>query len=203
MSREQHWRNIYGSKPATSVSWYQQKPLVSLSMIAAAGIAPGSPLIDIGGGASKLVDCLINKGYSDLTILDIAPEALEVTKQRLGDKAASVDWIIADVTAWTPNRRWTLWHDRAVFHFLTDEADRRAYRDTLASATMPNGHVIIATFAPDGPEKCSGLPVIRHDEESLCRELGSNFRFVESRRDLHMTPDGSIQPFLFQRFVRA
>ncbi len=202
-ARRAHWQQVYRGRTPEAASWYQAEPALSLALIAAAGVTPDAGIIDVGGGASTLVDHLLDGGFRDLAVLDVAEASLAAARARLGDRADQVTWIAADVTAWSPDRQWDLWHDRAVFHFLVDAADRRAYRAALGRALAPGGHVVIATFAPDGPERCSGLPVVRYDEARLGAELGAGFRFVESRRERHHTPGGAAQEFLFQRYRRA
>jgi 2-polyprenyl-3-methyl-5-hydroxy-6-metoxy-1,4-benzoquinol methylase len=159
-------------------------------------------IIDIGGGASRLVDALLDKEFETVTVLDLSEKALATSKARLGAKGAQVQWIVADITTWEPSQAYDVWHDRAALHFLTDPKDRAAYADRVSSAVRPGGHVIIGTFAPDGPERCSGLPVIRHDANSLSGILGSSFELVERRNHAHQTPVGIIQRFQFSRFRR-
>jgi trans-aconitate methyltransferase len=171
-------------------------------MINAAGIAPGTPLVDIGGGASMLVDSLLERGFHQITVLDIAEAALQAARQRLGKRAGAVNWVAADLLDWQPPRGYGLWHDRAVFHFLTGKDDRAAYRHTLLKALPPGGQAIMATFAPDGPEKCSGLPVQRYDAAGLAASLGPAMRLIESERHIHITPAGAEQSFIFARFRR-
>jgi len=159
--RATHWDNVYATKGEAEVSWFQDNPAISLEMIRATNPDRGAEIIDIGGGASRLVDALLQDGYRHLTILDLSANALEASKKRIGAAASTVDWIVADATSWRPARTYDVWHDRAAFHFLTDPHDRTAYVERLRIALAPGGQVIIATFAPDGPEKCSGLPVQR------------------------------------------
>ena len=203
LGRGAHWENVYRTKGERDVSWFQETPAVSLALIAAASATRESAIIDIGGGASRLVDALLDEGYADVTILDVSEAALAAAKARLGNAAARAGWIVSDVTAWKPPRRYDLWHDRAAFHFLTDAADRRAYVDCLTQALRPGGHAIIATFALDGPERCSGLPVVRYDATSLGHALGSDFDLIETRRHDHATPMGSTQRFQFSLFRRV
>jgi len=203
LNRGAHWENVYRTKGEREVSWFQETPDVSLALIAAAGAAHDSAIIDIGGGASRLVDALLDAGYTDVTVLDVSDAALVAAKARLGGAAARATWIVSDVTAWKPPRRYDLWHDRAAFHFFTDAADRAAYVACLTQALRPGGHAIIATFAPDGPQRCSGLPVVRYDGASLGQTLGSSFTLVEARRHDHPTPMGSTQRFQFSLFRRA
>ncbi|MCP3374570.1 class I SAM-dependent methyltransferase [Bradyrhizobium cajani] len=200
--RTMHWQNVYATKGEAEVSWFQDTPAISRDMIRAAKPNHDAAIIDIGGGASRLVDVLLQDGYRDVAVLDISANALDVAKRRIGPAASTVDWIVADATTWQPAKTYDVWHDRAAFHFLTDPHDRAAYVERLRSAVAPGGQVIIATFALDGPEKCSGLPVQRHDSASLAAELGSEFELVETRREVHHTPWNSTQAFQFSRFRR-
>ncbi|QOZ42547.1 SAM-dependent methyltransferase [Bradyrhizobium sp. CCBAU 53340] len=201
--RTPHWQNVYATKGETEVSWFQESPAISLGMIRAASSNHDAAIIDVGGGASRLVDALLQDGYRNLTVLDLSANALDATKQRIGTAASTVDWIVADATTWRPVKTYDVWHDRAAFHFLTDPHNRAAYIERLRSAVAPGGQVIIATFAPDGPEKCSGLPVQRHDSTSLSAELGPDFELVETRSELHQTPWHSTQAFQYSRFRRS
>ncbi len=200
--RQAHWQNVYATKGERSVSWFQERPDISLDLIHATGADTRAAIVDIGGGASRLVDALIDEGFADITILDLSDAALATSKARLGRKAAPVRWVTADVTTWEPPRSYDVWHDRAALHFLTDAGDRAAYADRVGRALRPGGHVIIGTFAPDGPERCSGLPVIRHDAASLGALLGPDFALIENRRHDHHTPGGATQKFQFSRFRR-
>lgn len=200
--RTTHWQNVYAAKGEAEVSWFQNSPAISLEMIRAANPDRNAAIIDIGGGESRLVDALLQDGYRDVAVLDLSTNALDVVKRRIGTAASTVDWIVADVTIWQPAKTYDVWHDRAAFHFLTDPWDRAAYVERLRSAIAAGGHVIIATFAPDGPEKCSGLPVQRHDSASLSGELGPEFELVEARSEMHQTPWHSTQAFQFSRFRR-
>lgn len=200
--RSTHWDNVYATKGETEVSWFQDSPETSLAMIRAASPDHRAAIIDIGGGASRLVDALLQGGYRDVAVLDLSTKALDTVKKRIGAAASTVDWIVADATTWRPAKTYDVWHDRAAFHFLTDSRDRAAYVERLRSAVAPGGHVIIATFAPDGPEKCSGLPVQRHDSASLAAEFGPEFELVETRSEAHHTPWNSTQAFQFSRFRR-
>jgi 2-polyprenyl-3-methyl-5-hydroxy-6-metoxy-1,4-benzoquinol methylase len=192
-----HWQNVYREKAENQVSWFQETPAISLELIEAVHPKFDSAIVDIGGGASRLVDRLAREGYRDLTVLDVSENAIAMARARMGEPAEAVKWIVADVTQWEPTRRYDLWHDRAAFHFLTQAPDRNAYVECLASALRPGGHAIIGTFAMDGPERCSGLPVIRYDGALLSATLGKAFALVETRRHDHGTPMGGVQRFQF------
>jgi ubiquinone/menaquinone biosynthesis C-methylase UbiE len=202
LERQSHWQNVYQTKGERDVSWFQEVPAISLDLIHATGLSFDAPIIDIGGGASRLVDALVTEGFRSLSVLDVSEKALAASRERLGPGAKNVAWIVADVTAWRPDKSYDVWHDRAAFHFLTEPADRTAYAECVRSAVHPGGHVIIGTFAPDGPERCSGLPILRHDAASIGNVLGPSFKLIESRRHDHQTPGGSIQHFQFSRFQR-
>jgi SAM-dependent methyltransferase len=201
--RKSHWDEVYNRRQVTQVSWYQSRPEKSLELIRASGVQLHHPIIDVGGGASFLIEALLDLGYCDLTVLDISSEALEKLRSRLSTRAAAVALLQQDVTAFRPMRRYALWHDRAVFHFLVHDDDRKRYVDALKQALYPAGHVVIATFGPEGPERCSGLPVKRYDAASLAKELGEEFLLVESSVELHHTPQGASQQFLYCRFQKA
>jgi SAM-dependent methyltransferase len=198
--RKSHWEQIYRTRAPTELSWHQTSLDTSCELIAATGVSPAAPILDVGAGASLLVDTLLEAGFSDLTVLDIAPAALQRVRERLGAKAESVMFVEADVTDFRPSRRFALWHDRAVFHFLTDPADRRRYRLTLTRALQSGGHVIIATFALTGPTCCSGLDVVGYSAATLAAELGEGLALVESFTQTHITPAGREQQFLYCRF---
>jgi SAM-dependent methyltransferase len=201
-NRRDHWNNVFRTKRENEVSWFEESPDVSLGLIKDCGLEIGAAIIDIGGGASRLVDALVAHGYQDITVLDISEAALSVARNRLGDLAERVNWIVADITAWKPAGTYNLWHDRAAFHFLTEPEERAAYIERLMIALRPGGHIIIGTFALDGPERCSGLPVVRYNAESLGKTLGDAFEHVETRRHAHRTPMGGLQNFQFSRFLR-
>lgn len=201
--RKDHWEHVYSDKKSTEVSWYQQHPERSLDLIKATGIDTTAHIIDIGGGASTLIDFLLDAGYQNLSVLDIAHSAIEQAKLRLGDSADNVEWIESDITSFSPDAVFDLWHDRAVFHFLSDEADRSSYVATLSKALEPGGHVIIATFGLDGPEKCSGLNVVRYSPETMSAVLGDSFQLVETSTEEHTTPRESSQSFVYCRFKRV
>jgi len=193
--RQDHWTRVYQEKSPSAVSWYQPEPAPSLRALDRLGVNPSSPFVDIGGGASNLVDALLERGWQDITVIDIAAPALEAAKLRLGEKAKAVHWEVADITSWKPARRYDVWHDRAVYHFLTEPEQRQAYRQALLSGIAANGLLIMATFALDGPKECSGLPVQRYDPSTLAAELGSNFRLIEAWREEHVTPWAAAQSF--------
>lgn len=200
---QDHWSKVYREKAPSAVSWYQPEPAPSLRALDRLGADPVSPLIDIGGGVSNLVDGLLMRGWQDVTVIDIAAPALEAARVRLGEEAEKVHWEVADITDWQPRHRYGVWHDRAVFHFLTEPEQRQAYRQALLSGTEPNGLVIMATFALDGPEKCSGLPVQRYDPSTLAAELGSDFQLLEAWPEEHVTPWDAAQSFNWCAFCRS
>jgi hypothetical protein len=202
MNRREHWNRVYQTRAPDSVSWYQRRPDVSLELIVASGVAKDAGIIDVGGGASVLVDHLLNLGYSNLAVLDVSGTALDTSRSRLGARAAAVEWFEADVTSFEPPHRYALWHDRAAFHFLTSAADRASYVATLRKTLTPVGTAIIATFALDGPPKCSGLDVVRYDDDSIIEELGPEFELQEVRREAHVTPGRTEQPFCYFRLGR-
>ena len=202
-SRKTHWENVYTNKGENEVSWFQDNPAPSLALIAETGAAPNSAIIDIGGGASRLVDHLIDQGFVDVTVLDLSAAALDAAKARLGERASRAHWLVADATTWAPSHTYDIWHDRAAFHFLTEERDRAGYIARLKQGLRIGGHAIIATFALDGPEKCSGLPVTRYDAAGLAETLGPDFNLLQSRRNDHATPWGSQQRFQFSVFERV
>lgn len=202
MDRQAHWENVYTTKRENEVSWFQENPQVSLDLIEAAHLPAGASIVDIGGGASRLVDALLDKGYANVSVLDISEKALAAAKTRLGKRASGVSWIVADVTKWKPSEKYDLWHDRAAFHFLTEPDDRSAYAECVSGAVKPEGQVIIGTFALDGPEQCSGLPIVRYDSPSIAKILGPQFELAETRGDDHRTPMGRTQKFQFSRLLR-
>lgn len=198
MDSKQHWERIYTIKTPDSVSWFQEHADQSLRLIRNTRLGKDAAIIDVGGGASRLADDLAAEGYTDLTVLDLSSAALVVAKQRLGKHADDVHWMEGDITrAEFPIHRFDIWHDRAVFHFLTDPADRHAYVERVMRAVRPGGHVIVATFAEDGPDKCSGLPVMRYQPETLHAEFGGAFQLVEHEKEAHHTPSGTIQQFVY------
>ncbi|MFN3464776.1 MAG: class I SAM-dependent methyltransferase [Terricaulis sp.] len=197
-----HWDRVYSEKRAEDVSWRQDEPTLSLKLIARTGVGHDAKIVDVGGGASTLVDSLLATGFRHLTVLDIAASGLEQAKARLGPQAQDADWVISDVRTWRPAQRFRLWHDRAVLHFLTEPGDQAAYADTLRSSVDGDGWAIIAGFAPGGPAKCSGLEIVQHDGVSLARLLGDEFQLMETHGEIHLTPGGAEQAFRYHLFRR-
>ena len=197
--RADHWENVYTTKADDSVSWFELSPAFSLELIAATGMKSAS-VIDIGGGASRLVDALVAKGHSHVAVLDLSAHALDIARSRMGNDASRAEWIVGDVTTWKPADQYDIWHDRAAFHFLNAPEDQAAYANTLHAALKTGGFAIIGTFALDGPGKCSGLPVTRHDAASITRVLGPRFCLVGERRYDHVTPGDNVQKFQFSTF---
>lgn len=200
IDRKTHWESIYGTKAEDEVSWFQPTPTVSLDMIARDGAGPDAAIIDVGGGESRLADALLERGFTRVSVLDISAAALDAARRRLGARGGQVTWICADITRWTPSKVYDVWHDRAVFHFLTEAPDRDAYRAALRAGVRSGGIVIVATFALDGPERCSGLPVVRYSPETLAGELGPDLQLLDSAHETHRTPFGTVQNFQFSRF---
>jgi SAM-dependent methyltransferase len=200
---KRHWETLYATKGERDVSWFEALPAVSLQMIEAAGITSESCVLDVGGGDSRLIDLLVARGLTCLAVLDVSAAALQRTRTRLGESASSVIWIEADVASAWSLKPMDVWHDRAVFHFLTNSEDRARYRTHMHQTLKPRGTVIIATFAFDGPEYCSGLPVMRYSPESLAEELGEEFALVESWPHVHQTPWGRTQSFQYSRLMRS
>lgn len=193
-----HWDRVYTAKAPGTVSWYQPHLARSLELIARAAPDTSAAIIDVGGGESTLVDDLLSRGYGDVTVLDISETAIKVAKRRLGARAQEVTWLAADIAEATlAEHRYDVWHDRAVFHFLTEVRQRLAYVRQVKRAMKPQGHVIVATFAPEGPTQCSGLEVVRYDADALHDEFGPQFRLVEHATELHHTPSGTAQQFLY------
>jgi SAM-dependent methyltransferase len=200
LSRQDHWELVYRTKSEKEVSWFQEEAEPSVELILNAGATPTSAIIDIGGGASRLVDALVSRGFTRVTVLDLSGAALSTACARLGSAAGQAEWIVADVTRWEPAQVYDLWHDRAAFHFLADSADRAAYVQRVRRAVRPGGHLIIGSFALDGPERCSGLPVARYDGAGLAAEFGNAFELISTRLHLHETPWGAQQRFQFSTF---
>ena len=203
MDRVDHWEAVYSTRQEHQVSWYQVKPHMSLRLISKLGIGRSAALIDVGGGSSNLVDHLLDLGFLDVSVLDISATALKGVKARLGDRASGVKWLAGDITRLELAGPYRLWHDRAVFHFLTDAKDRATYVSTLTNAVPPGAHVIMATFADDGPEMCSDLPVCRYSPEQLSAELGDGFARIECLRETHLTPSRGQQKFIYCCFRRC
>lgn len=192
--QQAHWDALYRRFTPAGVSWYQPQARFSLALVRALELRADTPVLDVGGGASCFVDGLIAQGFCDVSVLDISSAALDSARRRLGPDSG-VHWIHEDVLSWHTDRRYGLWHDRAVYHFLTSPRDQHSYREALAEAVGSPGYVILGTFAPDGPEACSGLPVVRYGVEDLAASLGPGFRVVRACRELHLTPAGKVQPF--------
>ena len=203
MDRKEHWQTVFTTKGEQEFSWFEALPAMSLQMIDAAGLGPETCVLDVGGGDSRLVDVLASRGLDCLAVLDVSGAALHRAQERLGDLAGAFTWIESDVTAAWSLKPMDIWHDRAVFHFLTTSEERATYQRHLRDTVKPGGAVIIATFAPDGPERCSGLPVARYSADALAEELGTDFILVEARRHEHQTPSGGTQPFVYARFRRG
>lgn len=198
MQSKEHWEHIYSTKPTNSVSWFQEHAELSLQLIRGTGVPLSAPIIDVGGGSSTLVDDLLNSGYSALTVLDLSAAALTIAHKRLGSGSSAVQWIEANITNTVlPANTYHVWHDRAVFHFLTEPQERHAYIQAVLRAVKPGGHVIVATFAEDGPLQCSGLPVRRYSPNDLHAEFGAPFTLLQHTKEEHHTPFGTIQKFIY------
>jgi SAM-dependent methyltransferase len=192
--RDPHWADVYKRSAVTDVSWYQPDPGLSVELIRAAGARVDSPIVDVGGGASTLVDRLLDDGFQDVTVVDVAANALASARSRLGQRAGLVTWIVADLLNWQSDRQYQVWHDRAVFHFLTDAADRQRYLSVLRQGLQAGGRIVIGTFAADGPTHCSGLPTARYSADALAAEF-PRYRLDRQLRQSHVTPFGTVQPF--------
>ena len=201
MNRKTHWESIYADKSPLAVSWFQKEPHLSLQLISNTGLSTEAAIIDIGGGASVLIDHLFERGFRHLAVLDISGVALSHAKQRLGSTAEQIEWLETDVTTFVAPHPFDLWHDRAVFHFLTEATDRKRYVDTLKQTLKPGGHLIIAAFAIGGPTRCSGLDIVQYDADKLGRELGEDFTLVEQLSEIHVTPSNQEQLFAYFRFI--
>jgi 2-polyprenyl-3-methyl-5-hydroxy-6-metoxy-1,4-benzoquinol methylase len=198
MDMKAHWAQVYATKAATDVSWYQQRPDLSLEFIQGTCIDTNAAIIDVGAGTSTLVDHLMTSGYTDITLLDISEAALEVAKTRIGSPSTQLQWLVGDVTSFPfEQQRYDVWHDRAVFHFLTDPLQQQRYVKQVLHAVKPGGHVIIATFGLNGPDKCSGLPTARYDAATLQSVFGSHFELIRSTNETHHTPWKSEQLFVY------
>lgn len=202
MSRKKHWEQVYTNKSPLEVSWFQNEPSLSLQLINESGIKKDAAIIDIGGGASRLVDHLLEQGYQNMAVLDLSSSAIQHARLRLGDRQSQVEWFIEDVTGFNPPRKFDLWHDRAVFHFLTDAADRQQYKHHLQQGLITGGHLIIATFAIGGPEKCSGLDIVQYDANKISAELGDDYQLVDVHYELHITPAEKEQKFNYFHFKK-
>jgi hypothetical protein len=202
MDAAHHWDRAYGEGERTR-SWFESEPVGSLRMLQLAGVSPADSVIDAGGGASTLVDALLERGFDDVTVLDISATGIQAAQRRLGPSAGRVQWIVADLRDWRPSRTYQVWHDRAVLHFLTADADRQSYLDTLTASTAAGAAAIFATFAPDGPRQCSGLPVARYSAHDLAALLGDRWTSVVDDREEHVTPAGAVQPFVRAVFRRT
>ena len=189
-----HWENVYGSKAVTDVSWFESEPTMSLGMIGRVADTTAS-VIDIGAGASHLVDRLVGRGHHDVAVLDVSSAALDNVRERFAGAPVQPEFIVADVTTWVPARSWDLWHDRAVFHFMVTDGMRAGYARAMAAAVRPGGHAIVAGFAPDGPEQCSGITVVRHSAGELAARFTDNFDMVDHTAHVHTTPWGADQSF--------
>ena len=200
--RKAHWQSIYEDKLPLDVSWYQKKPELSLELIHRTGADKDEPIIDVGGGASLLVDFLCKQGFTNLSVLDISEKALACARERLADLASTVQWLEADITEFSPPYQYSIWHDRAVFHFLTDQSDRTKYVKVLHQALRPGGHLIIAAFAFGGPIRCSGLDIEQYDSSKLMSELGEGFELIEEREEIHVTPANKQQKFIYFRLLK-
>lgn len=201
-TRQDHWETVYRRRGPDEVSWHQEDPARSLELIARSGVGVDAPIIDVGGGSSRLVDGLVDRGYTNLSVLDLSATALAYARERLGSHARVVDWIEADVTEYPFEGSFDVWHDRAVFHFLIESADQDRYATQLATAVRPGGHAILATFSLDGPEQCSGLPVQRYSRESMSLAVGRSFETISFEEEAHITPTGVTQHFLYGLFRR-
>ena len=196
--QQEHWEKVYQTKQPNTVSWFQEHATRSLEIIRSIGAPTDGQIIDVGGGASTLVDDLMTDGFKNVSVLDLSASALEVARKRIGPIGQNVTWIAGDIrTVDLPDQIYDIWHDRAVFHFLTDQADRTAYVRQVMKSVKPGGHVIVATFAPDGPDQCSGLPVARYAPEQLHGEFGPSFELLEHATEEHKTPWGSVQHFIY------
>ena len=196
--RQLHWQTVYLTKPATSVSWYRPHLDVSLELLSASGMTVDSRIIDIGGGASTLVDDLLARGLKRVSVLDVSEKALEITRKRLGERSLDVTWYVGDVLeVELPPQSFDLWHDRAVLHFLTDPADAARYSTVAAAAVAAGGHAVIGGFAPEGPARCSGLPVARRSADDIAAVMGPAFTLVDRRTEQHRTPSGAVQSFVY------
>ena len=202
MSTSEHWQRIYTKRPATEVGWYEPDPAISRRLVSTAVTEGATSVIDVGGGASYLVDYLLEGGIERIAVLDISEAALDIARERLGHRAEGVEWLVGDVTAIPEVGTFDVWHDRAVFHFLLESEDRRRYIELAERSVAPGGSAIVATFSHDGPEKCSGLPVHRWEPSELADELGPGWQLLTSERHAHTTPGGKDQAYVYCHFRR-
>ena len=199
-STQEHWDRVWAEKDPDEVSWFQAEPRTSLEMIDALNLPPTAPIVDVGGGASRLAGELLERGFRDVTVADVSEAALAKARERLGAAGEEIKWVKADVRSQDFGRRFALWHDRAVFHFLVEQEDRERYAEVLRHSLAPDGHAVISTFGPDGPTSCSGLPTARYDAEELAAALAPAVSLVASRLAVHETPSGKEQQFLYAHF---
>ena len=200
--RKTHWEKIYGDKKPQEVSWYQEEPRLSLQLIRNTGLAHDAPIIDVGGGASVLVDYLCEEGYTNVSVLDISAKALAYCQARLGDNANRVEWYEEDVTKFKPPHQFSLWHDRAVFHFLTEQDQKKKYIEILNKSLKPGGYLILAAFAIGGPSRCSGLDIVQYNSEKLLKDLGEGYILIEEVKEMHITPAKKEQLFSYFRLLK-
>jgi 2-polyprenyl-3-methyl-5-hydroxy-6-metoxy-1,4-benzoquinol methylase len=198
-----HWADVYERKAPEEVSWYEEQPTRSLDLVRTSGVARDAPIIDVGGGTSALAAALVAEGYSDVTVADISPSAIDRAEKRAGSLADRINFVLADVRDHDFDRPVEIWHDRAVYHFMVTEDDRDGYLSTLRKTLRPGGHLLVATFGLEGPEQCSGLPTCRYDAPTLAAALGGGFSEVASGIEVHRTPGGTPQQFLFAHFLRT
>lgn len=197
-----YWDAAYAAGETTQ-SWFQRQPSMSLAMLERAGVTAAGSVLDVGGGPSPLAGALLDRGFHDITVLDISASAIQLAWRRLGTQAAQVTWLVADLRSWQPERQYQVWHDRAVLHFMTTAADQQAYWRALDRATGPGAVAVIGCFAPDGPEHCSGLPVTRYSAAGLVSGLGDSWTLTAEEREEHVTPAGVVQPFSWVACTRA
>ena len=202
MNTKSHWEKVFTTKKDSDKSWYEVYPATSINLISELGLARNSSIIDVGGGDSHLVDALLKKEFSDITVLDISDPALQNAKSRLGKKANEVNWIVSDVLNFSPTRQYDCWHDRAVFHFITAQRDIHVYINKMIASIKPGGHLILATFSENGPDKCSGLPVTRYSQQEMTALLAPYFEKIKCIEDSHVTPFNTVQPFTYCGFSK-
>ena len=202
MNRKKHWEEIYTTKDLQDVSWYQMMPVTSLNLITSSNLPKDAAIIDIGGGDSFLVDHLLDLGYKDITVLDISQQAIDKAKKRLGERQTEVTWIVTDITDFTSQKRYDLWHDRACFHFLTEKKEVAAYHKVITKSLKMQGVLVLGTFSKTGPLKCSGLDIQQYDEEDLKQVFSDQFEIIDCVKSVHATPSNSIQNYVFCRFKK-